>query len=173
MSFTLFIALFLILLGVGYLIKSVAKIEIPMPRYSLGVFIVLIGVHFLIVQLDKNDEESISKVWFSHRNFAHHISEQNEYTIVFGESTIDLSGATLNDSLPRVKIEVVFGHATVYLPDSIPYKIKSSIAFGGTDGNGPNNGGIGEYYAQSEDFSPNANYLTIHTDVVFGGLTWR
>ncbi len=173
MSFTLFIALFLILLGVGYLLKVTTRLEIPMSRYTLGVSIVLVGVHFLIVQLEKEDGHSKSKVWFSHRNFAHHISEQNEYTIVFGESTIDLSGATLKDSLPRIKIEVVFGHATVYLPDSIPYKIKSSIAFGGTDGNGPNNGGIGEYYAQSENFSPDKNHLTIHADVVFGGLTWR
>lgn len=173
MNFITFVALFLIAAGIGYLAKHAFQFELPMSRYLTGIFIILIGVHFLIIQLDNDDNHDAGWVWFSHSNYAHHITGENEYTVVFGESTIDLSSTQLNDSLPKVNISVVFGHAEVYLPDSIPYRIINNIAFGGTDGNGPNNSGLGDFTSESDNYNPNKNHLTIEADVVFGGLTWR
>ncbi|ALO15299.1 putative membrane protein [Salinivirga cyanobacteriivorans] len=173
MTFITFIALFLIAAGIGYLIKHIFNVDLPMPRYLTGVFIVLVGLHFLIVQLEDEKNNESKWVWFTHSNFAHHITGENEYAVVFGESTIDLSETTLSDSLPKVNISVAFGHAEVYLPDSIPYRIINNIAFGSTNGNGPNNSGLGDFASESDNFDPKRNYLIIEADVAFGGLTWR
>lgn len=173
MNFTLFLALFIIAAGTGYLLKHAFHIDLPMPRFLLGVFIVLVGVHFLINQLENEQEPPSDRVLFSNKNFAHHISGEDEYAVVFGRSTIDLSKARLDDSLPHIAVAVVFGSAEVYLPDSIPFRIINNIAFGATDGNGPNNSGLGDYRSESENFLPNRNHLIIEADVVFGSITWR
>jgi hypothetical protein len=80
---------------------------------------------------------------------------------------------TLNNESKSIEVDVVFGHADVILPDSIPYIIESNIAFGGTDGNGPNNGGIGDFTTYSNDFSSEETHLLIRANVSFGSITWR
>lgn len=173
MSFTLFLSLFFIGAGLGLVLKAAFKLDLPMPRYLLGVFVLLIGIHFLIVQLNKSGETDTYTVFMNNRSFNHSISNSNEYVVVFGNSSIDLKNVNPDKSPKEISISVVFGNADVYLPDSMPYIIESNIAFGGTDGNGPHNGGIGDFTSYSSDFSADTTYLIIHANVSFGSITWR
>ncbi|PLX24359.1 MAG: hypothetical protein C0599_02390 [Salinivirgaceae bacterium] len=173
MSFTLFLSLFAIGAGLGLLIREIFNFELPMPRYLSGVFLLLLGIHFMIIQLGKTTDSETYTVVFNERNFSYNSNISNEYVVVFGASRINLENLDLNNESKSIEIDVVFGHADVVLPDSIPYIIESNIAFGGTDGNGPNNGGIGDFTTYSNEFSSDSIYLTIRANVSFGSITWR
>jgi hypothetical protein len=173
MSFILFLSLFAIAAGLGLLVREIFNFELPMPRYLLGVFILLLGIHLMIIQLDKSGNTDTYTVVFNERNFDYNSDNSNEYVVVFGSSRINLENVNLTSGPKTIDVDVVFGHAEVVLPDSIPYIIESNIAFGGTDGNGPNNGGIGDFTSYSNGFSSDSVYLTIRANVSFGAITWR
>eukprot|EP01156_Anaeramoeba_ignava_P006975 Anaeramoba_ignava/a350187_9.p1 GENE.a350187_9~~a350187_9.p1 ORF type:complete len:176 (-),score=1.75 a350187_9:314-841(-) len=172
MSFTLFLALFLIMAGLGYLAKAIFKIDLPMQRYLLGSFIVLIGVHFLIIQLDDADSPDSHHTWFSSRDFHISTSDDNDYAVIFGRSTIDLSNITLDEEQSKISIAVVFGNADVILPDSVQYKIESNVAFGNTRYYNDVSHSFGEFTNVSDGFDASKEYIYIEGDVAFGSIRW-
>lgn len=173
MSFTLFLSLFVIFAGLGLLVRELLQLKLPMPRYLLGIFILLIGIHFLIIQMNRTGQTDTYSVFMNNRDFYYDSDNSNEYVVVFGSASVNLENLTIDQGSKEIEVNVVFGHADVVLPDSIPYIIHSNIAFGGTDGNGPNNGGIGDFTSYSNTFNSDTTHLTIIANVSFGSITWR
>jgi putative Mn2+ efflux pump MntP len=101
MSFTLFLSLFAIGAGLGLLIREMFNFELPMPRYLSGVFVLLLGIHFMIVQLNKSQNMETYTVVFNERNFNYESDNSNEYVIVFGASRIDLQEAYVKQRIKK------------------------------------------------------------------------
>lgn len=174
MSFTLFIALYLLSLGLGYLIKALLNNNFPMSRWIWGTAIILLGVHLLMRNLDKQTESSQNDVWFSEQSYTiSDITGYSSFEVVFGDAIVDLRQAKMMDSLPEMKITVLFGHIDVYLPDSIPYVVESDIGFGSSQGLVQNVDGFGRVMHTSQEYNEDRNFLNIRSHVIFGAIDWR
>lgn len=173
MSLILFLALFVLSLGLGFILKAVINTDFPMFRWVLGSLIVLLGVHFLVNNLTNSEQHVSYKVLFSDRNIVVDTTENSKIEVVFGHSAIDLQDYELNDSLPKVAISVIFGHADVYLPENVPFIVETDMGFAGTTGLKSASGGFGQHYYSSSSFLRDKNYLTIDVTVVFGAVDFH
>jgi len=173
MGFTLFISLFLLSLGLGLVIKALVSSHLPMPRWIVGTLIVLFGVHLLMNNLRKSDRFDSHRVWFSDSNLIVDSVENSDIDIAFGDALVDLRQFVLHDSLPKIHIQVVFGHAEVLLPQNIPFVVETDMGFAGTTGLTRTAGGFGHNYYASPLFQNDVNYLTVDVSVLFGGVDFR
>ncbi|MFO7863139.1 MAG: LiaF-related protein [Salinivirgaceae bacterium] len=174
MSATLFLALLLMGIGVGYVLKGVFQVKLPMTRYVLGITIVLVGVHLLLTRLDSAESTFKQKVWFSDSEFTYEVDGvRAKYSTVFGHSMVDLQHLKPTDSLRIVEIDVAFGHVDVYLPDSLPYRIRNSVAFGSTSGLENNENGFGESVTESYGLAPDGRFIEIEGNVAFGAIEYH
>lgn len=94
---------------------------------------------------------------------------EDGYSMAFGSLTVDLDGLDLPSGTTELKIDVVFGDATLVLPDGIPYRVEATSVFGSIDASEFNTDGIvaDRTYA-SPDYDEAERKLDIEMSVVFG-----
>lgn len=172
MGFTLFISLFLLSLGLGLVIKALLSSHLPLSRWIVGSLIVLLGVHLLMNNLRKSDQLDSHRVWFSDSNLIVDSVGNSDIDVAFGDVLVDLRQFDLNDSLPTIRIQVVFGHAEVLLPQNVAFVVETDMGFAGTTGLTRTAGGFGHHYYASPLFQKDANYLTVDVSVLFGAVAF-
>jgi predicted membrane protein len=91
---------------------------------------------------------------------------------VFGDTTIDLTAATLADGENTLKISGVFGDVSIMLGPSMAYVISASSLFGSIQAAGQKRDGFSpNLVIQSPEFSSATKQLSIQVSHVFGDIT--
>ncbi len=98
-----------------------------------------------------------------------YMERYDEYSIIFGEGTVDLSGITALEKDKKIKVNVVFGSGEIYLDPDILVSIKADTAFGETSlpRGQSNNFGTLTYQTPETEQKP---VLHLETSTVFGQL---
>ncbi len=91
---------------------------------------------------------------------------------VFGDTTVDLSSATLADGENALKLSGVFGDVRLMLAPSMPYSISAHSLFGAIQAAGQKRDGFSSTLVlQSPEFSPAPKKLLIEVSQVFGDIS--
>lgn len=91
---------------------------------------------------------------------------------VFGDTAIDLTGATLADGDNRLKLSGVFGDVSIILAQTMPYAIHAQSLFGGIQAAGQKRDGFSaNLVIQSPEYSTALKKVTIDVSQVFGDIT--
>lgn len=157
----------IILIGLSIILNAVFNIKIPVFSIIIALIFIYLGLKILFgsfgIKTSKNTVVfSSSDLKSSNKN--------EEYNIIFGRGTIDLTDIDLEEKQLFYEINVVFGKADVLIDPNIPLIIKVSSVFAGAhlpDGNVAaigNNSYISPAYVKGEKF------ISIEMDAVFGEL---
>lgn len=65
-----------------------------------------------------------------------------EVSAVFGNCSVDLSGATLANGQSRLEVDTVFGAVSILVPSSLPVEVEAGAVMGSLEVNGEKSGGF-------------------------------
>jgi len=157
----------LVLFGLSIIIRVVFNIHFPFFRIFIALIIIYFGLKVLMggacVRTHKNT------VFFNESKVSANNSD-NEYNVVFGNGTIDLTNPDLAEKNSRLRVKTAFGAGTIIINEKIPTLIKVNAAFSEArmpDGNSIN---FGKYVYKNKRFSDSAKCLKVDAKVVFGSL---
>jgi predicted membrane protein len=163
-----FWGVFLILIGVVMILNMVFGIRIPVFRILFALFLIFWGISML-TGINFRGHGRNSAV-FERKDIAAD-GTHNDYSVVFGKSTVDLSAIKLEDGVKRVQVSTVFGASTVLIDKAVPARIRLSSAFASArlpDGNVIS---FGDYSYATESLKPDTKaYLLIEASTVFGEM---
>jgi len=160
----------LIILGITVIIKVLFHINIPLGRIALAFILIYIGIWFLIGG-KFGWRQSGNTVVFNDSQISITKPSNEEYNIIFGKGTMDLTGVVLAKGVTKVKLNTVFGGGVIKINPDIPMKIVIDSPFAAAKLPDGNNVTFGSGYTyQTKSFQEGQDYLLIEADVVFGGL---
>ncbi len=155
-----------ILLGISAILKTF-NIYIPLFRVFFALFFIYIGISILTGGTIFKHHHNTSFFSDTEINISNNL--EDEYNIIFGQGTIDLTEISL-DKNRYIETNTIFGKGVIKIKSDTPIRIKVSSAFGSATL--PNNNSItfGETQFKSKDLAEGENYVTIDANVVFGAL---
>lgn len=162
-----FWGLFLICIGVLATLKSIFNLNIPLFRVAMALFIIYIGVSLL---LHNGALQASNKPGVTYEQRSTPNNSSDEYTIIFGQGTIDLETLTAKGASGFRRVQTVFASGIIKVNPEIPARIRVNSAFAWAqmpDGNGV---AFGQYTYLTKSFDPDKEYLDIEASVVFGEL---
>lgn len=163
-----FWGIFLIFLGIMFILKITMGLNIPIFRVVIAFFLIYAGISMLFGGRLFNRTDS-NTILFGDSNIR--VTDPAEkYDIVFSSGNIDLTGIKSLNKVTRVQVNTVFGSGVIRLNPDIPVVIKSDAAFASTSLPNGNQITFGDQQYRSENFKEGDPYLEIHTSVVFGSL---
>jgi predicted membrane protein len=165
-----FWGLILILIGLSIIIKIVFNIDIPIFRVIIGLLLIYFGMQIIFgsnlsyrrKQRIRNNEKQYSE--YNLRKGS------NEYNVVFGRSSIDLTDRKDLDSDNFVGINVVFGSASVYIDPEIPTQIELNTVFGSANLPGRKSAMIGQQRYHFGKDSDQGRLLYVEISSVFSSV---
>jgi len=122
----MFWGILIILLGLSIFLKGF-NINLPLVKVFIAIVIIMFGVKLLIGSKPRITNRSYR---YKHGSTMIYNSKSSEYTMVFASGTIDLSD--LPEETKDFEITVVFGSASVLLPDDLNFRISPTSVFGST-----------------------------------------
>jgi len=157
----------IILFGLSIILNAIFNIRIPVFSIIIALIFIYLGLKILFgafgVKTSKNT------VVFSEGSLK--VSQRNEdYNIIMGRGTIDLTDVTLEEDPLSIEINVVFGKADLRIDSSIPMIMKVSSVFAGAHLPGGNVAAIGNNRYATPAYQKEKPYLFIKADVIFGEL---
>ncbi len=157
----------IILFGLSIILKAIFNIKIPVFSIIIALIFIWLGLKILFgafgVKTSKNT------VVFSEGSLK--VSEKNEdYNIVMGRGTIDLTEMGITEDSPNVEINIVFGKAEVKIDSNKPMIMKVSSVFAGAHLPGGNVAAIGNNTYATPSYEKSKPHLVVKADVVFGEL---
>lgn len=160
-----FWGLFLILLGVSFILKVLFHLDIPVFRLFVSFILIYMGLRVLTggFACERNSRNMI----FNDHQIK--VTATGEYNVIFGRGVIDLTDYSV-DTNTRIKINTIFGSGLVKLAPSQPLKIKVTSAFAGAKMPDGNMISFGEYSYQTPAVQENQPYGEMEINVVFGEL---
>jgi predicted membrane protein len=175
---SMWVGMFFVLLGISIILKVLFKIDFPMFRILFAIFLIYLGVRLLTgfsnwdfrTRISKGDKESV--VFGSGKmNWDSKDPKHNEFSTVFGSSTVDLTQAQLAaDGIEqKVDINSVFAETTVLLSPKVPVRVRMNSAFAEArmpDGNMVAFGTL-HYSTHASDIKP---VLQVNAHAVFGSM---
>lgn len=172
MGFIILFGIFMIVLGLGLIIRVVFHLDFPVGRFILALFIIFIGLKVLMGhRLDFYwHGESDKDVIFSERNIDASPLDEKEYNVVFGSAKIDLTAVDLENEKKSLKVNAVFGGVEIKVSKSIPLMVKAETVFGAVNSPREGVGGFGSSVFKSDNFKSDKPYLYIKASSVFGGI---
>jgi len=163
--------IFFILIGLGIVLKVVLRVDIPVFKIILALFLIYLGIRILVggsscchIRTGRHDAV------FSEANFSGTSIDRRDYNAVFGKIRLDLRNVVLNEQETKIEVNAVFGGAEIILNKETPVKIKASAVFGGARLPDGNSGGFGTSYYESDSLKTADKYLYININAVFGGV---
>ncbi len=172
MGFIVLFGIFMVVLGLGLVIRVVFNLDFPVGRFILALFLILIGVRMLIGhRLDFFwPGESDKDIIFSERNISENPLDENEYNVVFGSANIDLSKVDLEGERKTLNVNAVFSGVKIRVSRDIPLMVKAEAAFGSVNIPNEGVGGFGTSVFKSKNYDSDKPYLYIKASSVFGGI---
>lgn len=166
-----FWGLFLVLAGVILLLRFVLNIDFPLIKTLIGLFFVLLGVRILFGKtFMERIEGKESNVIFSEQSIHLKDLSKREFNVIFGKSDIDLTDLNRGTLPAKMKINTIFGSATVYVPEDLPLIIYTDAVFSNAKLPGGNSSVFGRTSYKSPGIEKDTPYLEIKFDVVFGSV---
>lgn len=136
MSPKIIFGIFVILFGISIIINHVFKINIPLGKFLLGLFVIYLGFKILLggfgIDINvKGDKNAI----FSKQDYApNNLKTDNEYNAIFGSSAIDLSDTKIAENeTVKMELNAVFGNLEIKVPKDVNLKIESNGVLGSVD----------------------------------------
>ncbi len=164
-----FWGILLILLGSLLVLKHIFNIEIPVGKIFFSLLLILFGI---MLMTGSYHHRGGNTAVFSESKFSFS-KETEEYSVVFGQGTLDLRELELKEDV-KIKAASVFGEIKIYIRPDVNYIIHSSTAFGSIDAPGGSpNSGFGSSVVKSSGFDESAPRLILRTDAVFGSIDIR
>ncbi len=163
----------LILLGIATIIKVVFQINIPLGRIFFAFILIYIGFWFLLGgKFGWQPQRYGNTVVFNESQVSITELSTEEYNVIFGKGTMDLTGIIMNKvGVTRLKINTIFGSGVIKINPDIPTKIVFDSPFAAVRLPDGNNITFGSNYAYTtKNYQENQGYLLIKADVVFGSL---
>jgi predicted membrane protein len=164
----MFWGVFLILIGVVMILNMIFGIRIPVFRILFALFLIFWGISMLTGINFRGHGRNTAV--FERKDIAAD-GTHNDYSVVFGKSTVDLSSVKLEDAVKRVRVSTVFGGSTVLIDKAMPVRIRISSAFAGArlpDGNVIS---FGDYTYMTDSLKPDTKaYLLVEASTVFGEM---
>jgi predicted membrane protein len=160
---SLFWGILISLIGFSIILKYVLNIDLPLVRIFFGIILIIVGVRIIVGHSGKPQG--------GHNKHVNYYNSSRDYSIVFSNGTVDLTGFTDGQKIPY-EVNVVFGHATVLVPDSMNLEVNSTTVFGSTIFPERAYNGFGEDTFKLNN-NPDAPLLKIETNAVFGRLVFE
>ncbi len=156
-----------ILIGLSIILNAVFNIKIPVFSIIIALIFIYLGLKILFgsfgIKTSKNTVVfSSSDIKSSNKN--------EEYNIIFGRGSIDLSEVELDDEFLDYEINVVFGKGDVVIDPTKPVIVKVSSVFSGAHLPDGNVAAIGNNSYVSPGYVKGERYISVRADVVFGEL---
>lgn len=156
----------LILLGLSVVLKALFHIDIPLFRITFALVIIYLGVRVLTGGF--GGIRSDHSVVFGENDMRPSEGRQ-EYSVVFGQGALDLTGLPPLQTTRTIEFTTVFGSGRLILPRGVPVRIKATAAFGNARLPNGNNLAFGSQ-SYSNNWVDGRPGLEIETTVVFGEL---
>jgi predicted membrane protein len=157
----------IVLFGLSIILREVFDIHIPFVKIIFGFILIYWGVRMVFGGFGHTI--SNNSAVFGNAKMTYD-SDQKDYSIVFGNGTIDLFKMEMPTEKKKVDVSVVFGNGQLIINDSIPMKVKMSAAMG--EFVAPDNklNAIGNSTFTTSTFNENQPYVLVNASVVFGKL---
>jgi len=172
MGFIVLFGIFMVVLGLGLVLRVVFHLDFPVGRFILALFLILVGVRILLG--NRMDffwhGESNKDIIFSERYIDGSSLNEKEYNVVFGSAKIDLSKVNLKDVRESLKVNAVFGGVEIKVDRNMPLRVKAEAAFGAVNIPNESVGGFGSSDFKSKNYNSDNPYLYIKASAVFGGI---
>jgi len=161
----LFWGAIVVLIGLTIILNGVLGVRIPIIRIVLGLLLIYWGISLL---LGLSFRRASGATVFSETELKSSESSGKQ-DVVFGKTTIDLTGIQLKPGVNRYEVNTVFGASVIRLSPATPAKVVVSSAFGGVRMPDGSNIAFGESTWRSPTFKEDSAYLYVKVAVVFGG----
>ena len=162
-----FWGIMLILFGLSAILKTY-DIHFPFARIIFALIFIYIGVAILVGGPFLTKYENTALFNKQHIKVTDHIND--EYNIIFGKGTIDLTDIQAKKTWTDVEINTVFGSSKVLIDSSNPIKIKVSSAFAGAQLPDGSTISFGDYTYTKKGTDTEGKLINIEASVVFGNL---
>lgn len=167
----LFWGVFLILIGLGIVIRVVFNINIPIIKFIIAFFFIFIGIKLLVGNFNfRHGHIDENTTLFSESKIDGTQGNHKEYNVIFGSSVIDLRGIDLSEGSREININTIFSGTVLKIDKNIPLRIKAEAVFGNAELPTGNSATFGTVYYESEQFNSDTNHLFVKSDVVFGNI---
>ena len=152
------------LISLGFLVIAIIYFIYYESNYRIYILIFILMIPCILYIIS----------WYFHREFEiNHILHENskdEYSIIFGKGTIDLSNVDLGNGNVKVNINTIFGHGLIKINPEIPMIIDIDSAFASAKLPDKTITSFGSYTYKTKSFAEEKPYLKIKIDVVFGAV---
>ena len=157
----------IILFGLSIILNAVFNIKIPVFSIIIALIFIYLGLKILAgsfgIKTSRNTVVfSSSEIKSSNKN--------EEYNIIFGKGSIDLSEIELDDEFLDFEVNVVFGKGDVMIDPAKPFIVKVSSVFSSAHLPDGNVAAIGNNSYISPGYVKGQKYISVRADVVFGEL---
>jgi predicted membrane protein len=164
----MFWGIVLVIFGASVIVNVLFHVHIPVMRIIFGLIIIYVGVQ-VITGHRWNPCKSRNACFSSEARFDGSLG--NDYSVVFGKNTIDLTTLPVDAKNKTFKVSTVFGASVVIIPSDIPAIIKASSAFSGMNFPNGTTLSFGEYVYKNKAYADQPDAIKVQIDLVFGGCT--
>jgi len=161
--------IFLIIVGILFIVKYRYNLNISMPRAIAGLFLIFFGLYILSGGGWAGLKVENGIVFGN--GVVKSIGKDGECNIVFSNGVIDLSETAIPEETSDIKVNVIFSNATLVLSPDTPIVVESNTAFGVTETPDGASAAFGEHVYRTAGDQDNENGLKIKANTVFGKLT--
>jgi hypothetical protein len=161
----LFWGAIVVLIGLTIILNGVLGVRIPIIRIVFGLLLIYWGISLL---LGLSFRRASGATVFSETELKSS-EASGKQDVVFGKTTIDLTGIQLKPGVNRYEVNTFFGASIIRLNPATPAKVVVSSAFGGVRMPDGSNVAFGENMWRSPTLKEDSAYLYIKVAVVFGG----
>ncbi len=165
-----FFILFLVIVGISFILKTVFKIRFPLFRTALGLFILLIIYKFIALKFPSIDVKNV--IFFEERKFPSS-NYFNSYYIFFGKTELDLQNITFYQDIEKINILNFGGNLTFVYTDFYPTKLFVKNIFARTEMPNSDFSIIGSCVLKTSTLDERRKHLTVKIKTIFGSTKIR
>jgi predicted membrane protein len=166
LSSAAFWGVIIVLIGLSIILREIFHINIPFVRIVFGILLIYWGIKMISGGFGSRWKSNNDVVF--NEGKVHYDGDKKDYSIVFGNGTIDLFKIDAPTSRRKIEVNVVFGHGNLIVNDSIPMKIKMTAVFGSAEAPGKTANGFGESIYTTSAYNENDPYILVDATTVFG-----
>jgi predicted membrane protein len=161
-----FWGIFLIAIGAALMAKYIFNLDFPIGRIIWSVFLIMLGVQFLIGFSIKGEPGT---AMFSD-TVLYYEQGRTEYQTIFGKGYLDLSEVPTDEEV-KIKAVCVFGEMVVKVNDSASVSVKGSSVFGNAQMPGGSSASFGDVGWRSTGYDRVKPTLKLKAESVFGQIS--
>jgi len=165
---SVFWGIVVVLFGLSIIAKAVFHLNIPVFSILLGIFFIYLGISFITGW--KIHGSAGAKTVFAEAEVSASPGEDNDYSVVFGRSVVDLSGLKVTDKVVKVKSDTVFGETVILVDPGTPLVLMVDAAFAGASAPDGSVISFGEKTYTTKAYKEGSPHIKVKADVVFGSL---